>query len=176
MIEFRILKVLRRTIIVFATVFATAAFSQTYTFNVSVGADFPELLNLGLRYEWSKYQLGVAYGTGIGQENDQTLTADFWYHCLGYHEGQGRRPGYVRVALEYLRSEPGTRIDKDVYTGIRIGREFLFNDRTGIRADIGFSFLAGSRSILKSTGNTFDSTDLTFEVIPAFGLAVFYKF
>ena len=153
-----------------------SAFSQEYTFNVSVGADFPELLNLGLRYEWSKYQFGVAYGSGIGEENIQTLTTDFWYHCLGHHEGEGRQPGYVRTALEYLRSESDARITKDIYAGIRIGREFLFNDRTGIRADIGFSFLAGSRSIMKPSGSVYELIEESFNIIPAFGLAVFYKF
>ena len=152
--------------------------AQPNAFNVSVGADFPELLNLGLRYEWQKYQAGLAYGTGLSQsgEQDQAVTADFWYHFMGVPETSGRKPGYLRIPVEYLRADTGPRIEKDIYLGLRIGRELMFNTRTGIRADAGLSFLVLSRSILESTGDVFDSSDPAFDIMPGFGLAVFYKF
>ena len=158
--------------------YCLSATAQPHSFNVSVGADFPELLNLGLRYEWQRYQAGVAYGSGLGRsgEQDQAITADFWYHFMGVSEISGRKPGYLRIPLEYLRADTGPRIEKDIYLGLRIGRELMFNERAGIRADAGLSFLVLSRSILESTGEVFDSSDPAFDIMPGFGLAVFHKF
>lgn len=162
---------------VFILLFAGGTLFAQESINASIGADFPEGMNIGMRYGWQQYQAGLSIGQSLGTEIWTSVTADFWYHSMGAITGYAvRKPGYFRFTISFIRTVLDRRIDKDVYVGPRIGREMMISSRMGIRADFGLLLLADSRSIDRDTGHVGESLGLTFDLIPAAGMAVFYRF
>lgn len=136
--------------------------------NISLGIGFPELLNIGARYQLKQAQLGMSLGSfPSATEGYFYVSGDMYYHFGGLSKLSLRHPWYGRIGLNYLRRE-----DKEPYSSskysysyflLRVGRDFNISKKLGIELDWGF----GLRLI-----NT-ENQDIP--LIPTAGLGLFYR-
>jgi len=146
-------------------------------FNATLGAGIPEMINLGLRYQFGQTQIGLSYG--MFSSTTTALSGDAYYHFGGSSRFVSRRPWYGRVGFTYVREETTSAIDKYVYLGTRIGREFNISKRFGINVDIGAIYQLSYEEIRKEPENTGWFSINWSEpstVLPAIGIAFFYRF
>jgi len=159
-------------------IFQTGGFLHSQNeLNVTLGAGIPEALNLGVRYQMNQTQIGVSYGT-FGADTF-SLTGDLYFHFGGASKLTARRPWYGRLGVTYLREETSVVIDKYVYLGTRIGREFNISQRIGLNIDIGAIFQLSYKEIRKEPEpNSWFAIDFgePATVLPALGVTFFYRF
>lgn len=143
--------------------------------SVSAGLGIPELLNVGVRYEFDQVQLGVSIGTIPWDDGEQfSISANFRRRFAGYSELSKRRPWYGRLGLHYARFESEYEINKYLYLNTSFGREFSITEKFGIELDIGaFYQLSRKNEIIKDRSGL--RLDIEFPVLPSIGLGVFYR-
>lgn len=144
--------------------------------NISAGFGFPELINLGVRYQIKQIQIGMSVGTyPVKDEELMTIStsADIYYHFGGFSELSSRRPWYGRIGLNYLFYETKTFIDKSIGLGLRIGRDFNISKKIGIEIDTGvFSELYFDRKGKYPYEYDYNPG---FNIYPSFGIELFYR-
>ncbi|MCB0456624.1 MAG: hypothetical protein KDC91_02695 [Flavobacteriaceae bacterium] len=160
----------------FALLINTHQFFGQEKFNVSIGTGFPELLNLGVRYQFNQSQLGLNLGTvPLGKNNAYySLSSDYFYHFGGQSKLTHRRPWYARAGLSYIHSEGEYEILKILFFNPRIGRDFNISKKIGVNFDIGLIFELYRDEIEKKQHDSL----LTFEspiTFPSLGFGIFYR-
>lgn len=148
-------------------------------FNVSAGIAVPEMLNIGLRKQFSQKQIGFAVGTLPGSDTQLTLTGDFSYHFGGSSELTEVRPWFLKAALTHMTVENEWRKENSVYFGPRVGREFNITPGFGIALEGGILFIISEKETVKKRRDTgfFGDFDLDFTglVLPSLGLSIYYR-
>ena len=142
--------------------------------NISTGIGIPELLNIGVRYQYKQTQIGFSIGSmplGLS-EKIISISSDIYYHFGGFTELSNRRPWYGRIGLNYLRDEDKYLIDKYVYLNSRIGRDFNISNKIGVEIGVGAIFQLSNEEIRKKPSSGFD---FEFPVIPSLGVGLFYR-
>lgn len=143
--------------------------------NISAGFDLPEGLNLGLHFQVKQAQVRIGVGTiPIKDESFISVSSDVYYHFAGLSELSNRRPWYGRIGLNYLRDESKMLLDKDLYFNLRIGRDFNISEKIGIEFDAGAGFLLFHEKIEKEPSSGWN-LDLSFPLLPSFGICLFYR-
>lgn len=144
--------------------------------NISSGFGIPELLNMGIRYQYNQTQMGISLGTMpfSPDESIVSFSGDIYYHFGGFSRLSNRRPWYGRIGLNYLRNETDVFIDKYYYLNTRIGRDFNISRKVGIQLDAGAVFQLHNKEIRKKISDGWD-IDLEFPVFPGLGLTLLYK-
>lgn len=143
--------------------------------NISVGAGIPELLNVGLRYQFKQTQIGI--GLGSMPKSDGSIISvygDFYYHFAKLSKFSNRKVWYGKIGLNYLREENDYFIEKYVYLNLRVGRDFNISKKMGVQIDAGAIFQLYDEEIRKIPPSGF-GLDLNFPVLPSLGIGLFYR-
>lgn len=144
--------------------------------NVVIGSGYPELINIGLRFQLKQTQLGFSVGSWPSDHDEKFLSVsgDLFFHFAGVSTLSERRPWYGRIGLNYAREENEYAIDKYVFFNTRMGRDFNISKRLGIAIDFGVLIELSHTETRKQPSSGWD---LSFElpVLPSFGLALFYR-
>ncbi len=148
--------------------------------NVSAGIGLPELLNLGLRLQFEQTQVGIAVGTASWyEENEFSISGDFYYHFGGTSEFTTLRPWFVKTGLTYLQAEDEWDRETLLILVPRLGREFNISTKFGVALEAGFMvLLMDEKKVLKERPDSFWNFELDFsgDVLPSAGLNLFYRF
>ena len=138
--------------------------------NMSLGIGFPELLNIGLRYQIDQTQIGISYGS-ISADGI-SVSGDVYYHFGGFSKLSYRRPHYQRIGLIYYREETESSIDKYLFLNLRVGSDINISRKVGIEIDAGILIKLSEEEIEKKP-----SWDLVTvpTVLPCIGIGVFYR-
>ena len=142
-----------------------------HDFSVTAGLGYPELLNLGVRYQVGQSQLGLHVGSGFGDEedNDFSVGADYFYHFEGFSHLSTRRTWYGRIGLYYYSSKQMYEEFQYLLLAPRLGKEFNLSPRIGMTADAGISQIL---SRLKEDPVYIDAKNKT---TLSLGFSIFYR-
>ena len=142
--------------------------------NVSMGMGYPELLNVGLRYQFTQTQTGFSIGTlPIPDEHNLTVSGDVYFHIGGHSKLSNRRPWYFKTGITYHNLETNYQHLKYIYLCPRIGRDINFSGKIGLQLEAGGSIQIFRKKI-RNAPQYFD-LDLNFPFLPGFGAALFYR-
>ncbi len=134
--------------------------------NILAGIGYPELINVGLRYQLNQTQMGLSIGGFPSSEYTGDLlsfTGDFYYHFAGLSKFSDLRLWYGRIGVNCTR-ESLTEILISWNSNLRIGRYFYFTKNFGISIDGGLNYHFNT----DITGNP--------TLAAALGLCCFYRF
>ena len=170
------MKIIYLILCIIASSFHFKPLSAQEKINISSGFGMPELLNIGMRYQFEQIQAGISLGTipFSPDENSLSVSGDIYYHFGGFSKLSNRRPWYVKAGLNYLRNETDAFTDKYYHLNTRIGREFNISGKIGIQLDAGAIFQLRNEEVRKKANNGWD-IDIDFPVFPSVGIALFYR-
>lgn len=162
--------------------FIISIFSLNYTIfaqnkmSISTGIGFPELLNVGVRYQFDHIQIGLTGGT-LPKDNVTSFLVFTRIHFNELTESPNISPWYLLFGLNYLRDETDLRFNKYLYSNFRFGREINFVNNIGLDLNIGLiSKIAHKVKIKKyndyPTGGGYELPN----IFPSIGLGIFFKF
>lgn len=140
-------------------------------FNIAAGLGHPELINLGLRYQFGQSQLGISAGIFPGAYEDAySMGADYYYHFGETSVLSTRRPWYGRVGLHQLRLETDYEKRKYLLLVPRLGKDFNLSPKLGIAADAGVSFVLN-----REEKGLFEDIPGISDLIFSIGFSLFYR-
>ena len=148
--------------------------------NIAAGVGYPEMVNLGLRFQLGQSQLGLHAGI-LPDPDDEifSLGADYYYHFGGSSKFSTRRPWFAKAGLNYLHDENEYEKNTTLLLVPRIGRDFNLSRKIGIALEAGaFLLLTESNVEVKPRENPCSwlcDGDLFPGIAPSFGLSVFYR-
>ncbi len=148
------------------------------TIDITAGIGFPELVNLGLRFQLGQSQLGFYGGTIPGADDKLfTLGADYYYHFGGASNLSKRRPWYAKTGLNYFHDENEFVKNTSLFLVPRLGRDLNLSRRIGIALEGGaFLLLSHSEVEIKPRESPCWLCGGGFVSIgPSIGLSVFYR-
>jgi len=142
--------------------------------NFSAGIGFPELLNLGLRYQLKQTQFGISFGymPSASFDNDNkmiSIAGDFYYHFGGFSEFSQRRPWYFRSGLIYCNAAGGNDL---LWLNCRLGRDINLTKKVGLSIDAGI-VLELYNEEKRNDPQSYSDTP-TF-ILPGIGTCLFYR-
>lgn len=143
--------------------------------DISAGVGLPELINLGVRFQFPQVQVGLSGGIlPAGGENSIAVVGDFFYHFAGKSVFSDRRPWYGRVSLGYLRDDSEVNTVHYWYLGPRIGRDINFSEKFGMGIDLGIMFQLSRREVRKVPPSGWDF-QIEIPIMPSGGINFFYR-
>ena len=151
-----------------------ASFCQN-KLNAHIGYGFPDLLNLGLRFQLPQAQLGGSYGF-LGEF--RTLSFDVYAHFGGNAEFVDRRPWYVRTGVCFSKELLEGYTTKVSLLPIRFGRDLNFNEKMGLQVDFGAAILLSEKVTVHDSFYAPYANDPSgwYSVTPCLALSYFYRF
>lgn len=152
------------------------AFGQE-KFNISAGVGFPELLNLGLRYQFGQSQVGLYRGS-IPFDEDDGFSAgiDYYYHFGGTSKLTSRRPWFAKAGLNYNIVKEPYNENSSVLLVPRIGREINISRRIGIDLEVGLFFRLARSGEEYEPGRLSPWAGGNYDAIgQSFSVSVFYR-
>jgi hypothetical protein len=179
----KVVSVCSLLIIVYLTSSGGKIFGQDRVL-ITAGAGFPEMINFGIKYRLDQSQLGgsIAWLPGkpdawiMNWDNLFSISGDYYYHFGGTSEFSDLRPWYGRFGLNYLiMVDMDSELDKTLKSYLRTGRDFYFNEYSGISIDAGI----GLHFEISEEGSS-SSPEITKTLwvapLPVFGICLFYQF
>lgn len=141
-------------------------------FDISVGIGLPELINIGIKYQvFDQVQIGLS--TGLFYYLGISFSGDIYYHFGGLSKFSEIHPGYGRIGITSYYGEEGG--DLQLFSYLRIGREFYLSRNFGISLDAGLSL-----SYYKyNNGYNYHNDPIwesTIGIIPTAGVSLFFRF
>lgn len=139
--------------------------------NISTGIGIPELLNIGVRYQFKQVQAGICIGTmPVKDEKLISICGDLFFHFGEVPNLSARRAWYARIGLNYLRDETNTIEDRYTYFNIRFGRDLNISKKVGIAIDLGTLIQLSYKRIGPPS-----FFDFNFPIIPSIGVNMFFR-
>lgn len=172
------LKTLRAFLPGFIIFFTGSFASGQEKIDIAAGVGFPELVNLGVRFQLGQEQLSLYGGTLPGSDNKLfTVGADYYYHFGGVSNLSNRRPWYVKAGLNYFHDESEFVRNTTLFLVPRIGRDLNLSRRIGFALEGGvFLLLSHSEVEIKPRDSPCWLCGGGFVSIgPSLGLSLFYR-
>ena len=167
----RSLSSIRLAIIICLTIAGSNPSFGQNTVNGHIGYGFPDLLNLGVRFQMPQVQLGLGYGF-LGEF--QSLSFDFYGHFGGRSEFVERKPWYFRSGVVFFREILDGYTTKLTLLPIRFGRDLNFSEKMGMQIDFGLAILLSEKNIVKDPFYTSYQTSWS-SITPCLALSYFYR-
>lgn len=144
-------------------------------FNISAGMGYPELINLGIRYQMGQSQVGISAGYFPDRYTDFfSVGADYFYHFGGTSTLSARRTWYGRLGLNHYTIKDEFEKKTYLFLAPRIGKDFNLSPRWGIAADAGVTiFLSRQRERLNE--EFYFGTEQRSDFNPSLGFSIFYR-
>ena len=143
---------------------------------LTTGYSIPELLHIGLNYQFDQDQIGINYGVLPGS-NTFSISAQYFYHYGGISKvSTKRKPWFFKFGFTHLQDETKLSLTKYKYVNAQLGRECSFTKQFGIRLELGLIYEVDKEKIEKekSSGMGF-GVNFDFKLLPAPGIIVYYK-
>jgi hypothetical protein len=142
---------------------------------ISTGIGLPELLNIGISYQFDEIQIGLTAGT-IPKDNVTSVFIYTQFHFEKLTDSSEISPWYLMYGLNYLRDETKSKINKYFHGNFRIGREIYLTKNIVFDFNIGMVIKIAEKTFWKENNNyPLGGTDFpTF--FPSLGINTFYKF
>ena len=159
------------------TLISGSSFGQNKV-DIAAGAGFPELVNLGLRFQLGQAQLGFYGGKFPGSPNNLfTLGADLYFHVGGTSDLSVRKPWYGKAGLNYFHDEDEYLRKTTFFLVPRVGRDFNLSRRIGIALEGGaFLLISHTEVEIKPRQSPCWLCEGGFvSVGPSLGLSLFYR-
>lgn len=140
--------------------------NQTFAqdkFNISGGFGFPDLANIGVRFQVKQDTLQLGISVGIGQEI-QVISGDVFYHFGGYSKLSNRRPWYLKGGVNIIHETHEEFSDWGLLFNLRLGRDINLSKKVGLNLEAGLGYSPFVDMLMEET-----------RVIPSFGLYFFYR-
>lgn len=144
------------------------------------GIGFPEMINIGARYQMKNVQLGSSIGYFNSGAESISFCGDLFIHLGDKKELTDLPPWFMRIGLNYTRRESDTKINKYTYLNWRAGRDIYFTRNWGISVDLLVAFRISNKETLKT--NEQCTSFCNFEIFsfkgnsyPGAGVSLFYK-
>jgi hypothetical protein len=96
---------------------------------LTAGVGFPELVNIGVRYQPGQAQIGFSIG---GVPSIFSISSDLFYHFDRLSQLPGINPWYCRIGLDYWKSNIFHAEVNFLLFNLRLGRDFNISDKFGI--------------------------------------------
>jgi hypothetical protein len=144
-------------------------------FDISAGIGFPELMNIGIKYQvFDQLQIGLSIGgiyfPGIGAV---TFSGDIYYHFGGLSKFSEIQPWYGRIGItSYGVADDGEYM---WFSYLRIGHELYFSGNFGISLDAGIG-LAFDKYVESYTSSNTPIFKSTISFVRVIGVSLFYRF
>ena len=146
--------------------------------NISAGIGFPELINVGLKYQiFDQAKIGLSIGWVppykpetnylIQWDHMISFSGDFYYYFAGSSKFSDLHPWYGRIGLNCFRSKDWDYYYKQGY--LRIGRDFVFEERCGVSLD-------GGLGLSSNIGWELGEDGKYYYLILTLGGCFFYRF
>lgn len=126
---------------------------------LTAGVGFPELFNIGVRYQPGQTQIGFSIG---GVPSFFSISGDLFYHFDRLSKLSGINPWYCKIGLDYWKLNTFHAEGNFLLFNLRLGRDFNLTHKFGIEVDAGANF--HSKELLNQSG-----------VSPSLGIRMFYK-
>lgn len=144
--------------------------------NLLAGVGTPELIHLGVRYQFDQVQIGATIG--FSGSLKYAYSGEFLFHFGRLQDMSTRKKMYVRLGGSYLKQEDEYEILKSFSFYTRVGREIILDEHLGIGIDGGLS-LHGFEEKTEIKPKTGWNLNLDLGVLnfirPAFGVYLFYR-
>ena len=151
------------------SVFSLCCYNQSYgqeKFNIAGGFGFPDLLNLGARYQIKQdtLQLGISLGLA---DYERAISGDLFYHFGGRSGLSNRPPWYFKGGITLLSSYQQEEESSEYapILNIRLGRDLNISKRIGMNLEGGLGYSPFVPLLMEES-----------KIIPGFGLYFFYRF
>lgn len=148
-------------LITFVFINANQLFGQEKVI-ITSGVGFPELINIGVRYQCGQSQLGLSIGAVNVKVKFISISGDLFYHFDRLSNKPGINPCYCRVGLDYWKLDEFHAEGNFLLFNLRLGRDFNISHKFGTELDAGVVF--HSKELLNQSG-----------VAPSLGIRLFYK-
>jgi hypothetical protein len=132
-------------------------------FNISAGLGFPDLLNIGTRYQLKQNTLQLGVNAGIGV-NICSLSSDLFYHFAGYSGFSSRPPWYIKGGLTFINELMEENSDRYLLFNLRLGRDINLSEKAGLNLEAGVVYSPWAEVGWMGSG-----------VLPGFGISFFYR-
>ena len=145
--------------------------------NLAGGFGFPELLNLGIRFQAAEQeQFGVSVGAmpSVNNESIFSISGDLFFHFAGSSRFAVRKPWYGRAGLAYTREKTEGEKDTYIFANFRIGRDLNLDERLGVGIDLG-AFVTLSKQEETSYSPFLDYEPNEGMVLPGLSIVLFYR-
>ena len=140
-----------------------------------IGISLPELIHVGARYQIDNLQFGINVGSfPAGSEGVFTYSADCIVYALGSHNSLNNKRWYGKLGITSMRDETEFKIDKYVYSHIRIGHEFALSNSVALQLEGGVMMELSHSEIQKKPSNSWFNFDFDFHVLPSVGLTTVF--
>jgi hypothetical protein len=161
------------TLIVLLSSTYLASFGQE-KISIVAGIGFPELVNAGIRLNGKQTQFGLTYGILPNKDDaTQSFSADVFLHVGGISKLSSMKPWFIKFGLNHFRSESDYLIEDYTYFNIGAGREMNISKRFGIEFHAGAVIQLFDHIVEKQNYGL--NMDISYPVLPSFGLSTFYK-
>jgi len=124
-------------------------------FNISGGIGFPDVLNIGARYQLKHdtMQIGISFGGG---GYVASVSGDVYWNFSGYSRFSTRPPLYFKVGVTILI--PNSEYELGPMLNLRLGRDLNLSKKVGFNLEGGLIISASA-----------------MELYPGFGIYFFYR-
>lgn len=156
---------------------------ETEKINLSAGLGYPELINVGVRFQLEQSQLGLYIGTKASSEaSGFSVGGDYYYHFGGSSDFSTRKPWFVKTGLNYLHEKDEYDDNKYVLLVPRIRRDFNLSSKVGIALEAGIIVVLYRKEtelkpddINDLIGLLYGFYDVLPPIFPSLGVTLFYR-
>lgn len=131
--------------------------------NISGGLGFPDLVNIGARYQLKQDSLQLGISIGVGQ-GIQAISADIFNHFGGFSKLSTRRPWYLKVGFNIIHEPDEEFSDWAFLFNLRLGRDINLSKKAGLNLEAGLGYSPFFGMLMEET-----------KTFPSFGVYFFYR-
>lgn len=149
-------------------------------FSINAGVGFPELLNIGVRYQIKQFQIGSSIGSYSKPDTKYlSVSGDVFIHGGKTSIHSDLKLWYMRLGYNYTKKETNESIFEFGYINWRVGRDMYLWKNFGMNLELLVAFRVYDHEIVKIYDPCYSFCDFKFgfngDVYPGLGFTVFYK-
>ncbi len=143
---------------------------------LSTGMALPETFNFSARMTSSKVIGGFSYGfLPAHEESLRTFTGDVGIPFGRMATNAESKRSQVRLGFTYYREETASRIFKNWYTNLRVGRNYFFSKQLGLGLEAGVTIRLSEKTERKDGFTGGSSYQILDDFLPSLSIRFFYR-
>lgn len=171
----------KKQLIVLALIIFCFDSSAQSNFMLTGGIGFPEMINVGARYQINKVQIGSSFGYFKEEATSISVSGDLFWHLGNQSELSDLPPWFIRFGYNYTKREDEFSIHEFGYLNWRVGRDIYFNRHLGCSIDLMVAFRVYNNEIIKEHEPCYgwfcdlEPYIIKGDTFPGVGFSLFYK-
>lgn len=154
---------------------STGTFYAQKSVNIIAGVGYPELVNIGARYNVEQGQWGASIG--FAGQSYSSFNGHILFHFGKISSLSTRKPWYVKWNYTYLKGKDEYEKFNTSFLGIRLGRETHITQSFGFALDLGLNLTLSEETTpikpMPPSLINFDNLDIL--KLASFGINTFIK-